>query len=110
MRWRWAPLAARCWREKKDLRNGGALNPRRSPSDADLLLPPDPDGPPVLPPFARAYESAENVASRETGLSSTTMMWVAPRGAHALMRMAVVGRGGFSLDDEAVDVPHVDRR
>src|SRR5271166_2885424 len=38
------------------------------------------------------------------------MMWVAPRGAHGLMRMAVVGRRTFSLKDKAVDVPHVDRR
>ena len=29
----------------------GALNPRRPPRDPDLLLPPDPDGAPVLPPF-----------------------------------------------------------
>src|SRR5271166_3398381 len=33
------------------------------------------------------------------------MTLVAPRRAHALMRMAVVGRGGFSLDDRAVDAP-----
>lgn len=33
------------------------------------------------------------------------MTWVAPRGAHALMRMAVVGRGSFSLDDKVVDAP-----
>ena len=31
----------------------GALNPRRPSRDPDLLLPPDPDGPPVLPPFSR---------------------------------------------------------
>ena len=33
------------------------------------------------------------------------MTWVAPRGAHALMRMAVVGRRSFSLNDKAVDAP-----
>ena len=35
----------------------GALNPRRPSPDPDLLLSPDPVGPPVPPPFARAHES-----------------------------------------------------
>src|SRR5271165_4900239 len=33
------------------------------------------------------------------------MMWVAPRGAHTLMRMAVVGRRSFSFNDKAVGAP-----
>jgi hypothetical protein len=32
-------------------------------------------------------------------------MLIAPRGAHALMRMAVVGRRSFSFNDRAVDAP-----
>src|SRR5271170_5286360 len=37
---------------KEDLRNGWRAEPATSlPKDPDLLLPPDPDGPPVLPPF-----------------------------------------------------------
>src|SRR5271166_3645831 len=42
------PLLAR---EKRISEMTGALNPRRPRRDPDLLLPPDPDGPPVLPPF-----------------------------------------------------------
>ena len=45
---------------------------------------------------------ASGVKDSETGSSSTTMTWVAPRGAHALMRMAVEV---FSLNDKAVDAP-----
>jgi hypothetical protein len=33
------------------------------------------------------------------------MTLVSPRGAHALMRMAVVGRRSFPLNDKAVDAP-----
>ena len=33
------------------------------------------------------------------------MTRVAPRSAHSLKRMAVVGRRGFSLNDKAVDAP-----
>ena len=32
-------------------------------------------------------------------------MWVAPRGAHTLMRMAVVGRRSLSFNDKAVGAP-----
>jgi len=41
------PLLAR---DKRVSEMAGALNPRRRSRDPDLLLPPDPDGPPVLPP------------------------------------------------------------
>jgi hypothetical protein len=93
-------------REKRISEMAGAPNPRRPSRDPDLLLPPDPDGPPVPPPpFARRMNRGK-CRLAETGSSSTTMMmWVSPRGGHALMWMAVVGRRSFSLSDKAVDAP-----
>src|SRR5271170_6807444 len=81
------------WREKKVLRNGRRAEPATSlPKIRTCFCRPILMVLLFCPTFASAYESAENVASRETASSSTTMTWVAPRGAHALMRMAVVGR------------------
>src|SRR5271166_5242151 len=48
------PLLAR---DNRISEMAGAQNPRRPSRDPDLLLPPDPDGPPVLPLFARAYKT-----------------------------------------------------
>ena len=88
----------------------GALNPRRPPAIRTRFRSPDPDGPPVSPLF-EGVSIAEMSPSQETSVtSSTTFDGVAPRSAHALMRMAVVGRRGFSLNDKAVDAPARDRR
>src|SRR5271165_2129978 len=80
------PLLAR---DQRISEMAGALNPRRSPAVRTCFCRPILMALLFCPPFARAYESAENVASRETGSSSTTMTWVAPRGAHALMQRAL---------------------
>jgi hypothetical protein len=81
-----------------------ARGTRDVPQDPDLLLSFDPDGPPVPPPFATAYNRGK-CRSRETCSSSTTITLVAPRGAHALIRMAFVCRRSFSLNDKAIDAP-----
>ena len=79
MSWRWAPLAARCRREKKDRRNGWRVEPATSPQDPDPLPPPDPDGPPVSP-LIRGRMNRGNVAfAGNSAHRRRHLTWVAPR-------------------------------
>ena len=65
MSWRWAPLAARCRREKRIAEMAGALSrdvpPRSGPASARPIL----MARPVLAPFRRAYESRKRRLRRK---------------------------------------------
>ena len=100
MSWRWAPLAAHCRRETKDRRNGWRAEPATSPKIRTRFRPP------ILMarlfrPLFEGVRLAETSPSQKTSVtSSTTFDGVAPPSAHALRRMAVVGRRGlFSLNE-----------
>jgi hypothetical protein len=105
MSWRWAPLAARCWRERRISEMAGARNPRRPSTIRTCFCRPILIALRFCPHFARAYESRKMSHRGETGSSSTARTWVAPRGARALIRMAVVGRRSFFLNYKAIDAP-----
>jgi hypothetical protein len=66
----------------------GPRNPRRPSRDPNLLPPPDPDG--------LLFRGRTNRGKcRFAGNCLIVDAMVAPHGAHALIRMAVVGRRGF---------------
>ena len=82
----------------------GALKPRRPPKIRTCFCRPILMALLFCSPFAGAYDCGKCRLAGNCS-SSAAMTLVAPRGVHALMRMAVVGRRSFSLDDKAVDAP-----
>jgi hypothetical protein len=94
------PLFAR----EKDLRNGWRAEPTTSLKIRTCFCRPILIALLFCLPFARAYESRKMSHRGETGSSSTARTRVAPRGAHALIRMAVVGRRSFP-STKAISAP-----
>jgi hypothetical protein len=98
MSWRWAPLAARCWRERRISEMAGARNPRRPSTIRTCFCRP------IL--IASCFGGRTNRGKcRFAGNCLIVDAMVAPRGARALIRMAVVGRRSFFLNYKAIDAP-----